>query len=256
LKPDIAIIIPVLNESGTIHATLEELERQSTGNNIEIIVVDADPDAATLLRSLDPERWSRLQLKTAISDKGRGIQMNRGAELASGPVLLFLHADTLLPEGAIDAVLSTLRNQHIVGGAFDLGIRSDRWGYRIIENIASARSRITRLPYGDQAIFLRKDYFHMIGGFSMIPIMEDVDIMQRIKKRGDTIEIIDRRVQTDPRRWEKGGIVYGTFRNWVLMMLYLLGVSPHKLVKYYEQTGFEGSRVQGGEGSGERGVEG
>ncbi|RLC00640.1 MAG: glycosyl transferase family 2 [Deltaproteobacteria bacterium] len=246
MKPDISIIIPVLNEPATIRAVLECLADQSTGEKIEIIVVDADPDAKTL-RAIDFKMSSQLLLKTEISDKGRSIQMNRGAELAVGAILLFLHADTLLPEGAIDAVLSALQNPHIVGGAFDLGIRSSKWGYRIIENVASARSRITRLPYGDQAVFLRRDYFHMIGGFSMIPIMEDVDIMQRIKKRGDAIKIIDKKVQTDPRRWEKEGLVFGTFRNWVLMMLYLLGVSPHKLVRYYK-IGFEDSRGQGSEG--------
>ena len=233
MKPGISIIIPVLNETATIQSALECIENQSTGKTIEIVVVDADPDATTL-KAIHFESSSSLQLKTDIFGKGRSIQMNRGAELASGPVLLFLHADTLLPEGAMDAILSTLQNPHMVGGAFDLGIRSSRWGYRIIENVANARSRITRLPYGDQAIFLRSDYFHMMGGFSRIPIMEDVDIMRRIKKRGDAIQIIDKRVQTDPRRWEKEGMVYGTFRNWVLMVLYLMGVSPHKLARSYE----------------------
>lgn len=233
MKPDISIIIPVLNESETIQTALECLENHSTGKTIEIVVVDADPDAMTL-EAIHFKNASGLQIKTDISGKGRGIQMNRGAELASGPVLLFLHADTLLPEGAIYTILSTLHDPHIVGGAFDLGIRSSRWGYRIIENVANARSRITRLPYGDQAIFLRRDYFHMIGGFSRIPIMEDVDIMRRIKKRGDSIRIVGKRVQTDPRRWEKEGLVFGTLRNWVLMVLYLVGVSPHKLVRYYK----------------------
>jgi len=233
MKPDISIIIPVLNELGTIQTALEHLENHSTGKIIEIIVVDADPDATTL-EAIHFKNASGLQIKTDTSGRSRGIQMNRGAELASGPVLLFLHADTLLPEGAINAIMSTLQDPHIVGGAFDLGIRSSRWGYRIIENVANARSRITRLPYGDQAIFLRRDYFHMIGGFSRIPIMEDVDIMRRIKKRGDAIQIIGMRVQTDPRRWEKEGLVFGTLRNWVLMVLYRVGVSPHKLVRYYK----------------------
>ena len=239
MKPDVSIIIPVLNEAATIRTTLECLACHSTGKPIEIIVVDADPDTKTL-KAIDFEMPSQLLLKTEISDKGRSIQMNRGAELAVGAILLFLHADTLLPEGAIDAVLSALHNPRIVGGAFDLGIRSNKWGYRIIENVASARSRITRLPYGDQAIFLRRDYFHMIGGFSTVPIMEDVDIMQRIKKRGDAIGIIDKRVQTDPRRCEKEGLVFGTLRNWVLMMLYLMGVSPHKLVRYYRNESSRG----------------
>ncbi len=233
MKPDISIIIPVLNESETIQTVLECLENQSTEKTIEIIVVDADPDATTL-EAIGIKNTPRLQLKTDTSEKGRGTQMNRGAQLASGPILLFLHVDTLLPEGALQAISWTLQNKLIVGGAFDLGIRSSRWGYRIIENVATVRSRITRLPYGDQGIFLRRDYFHMIGGFSMIPLMEDVDIMRRIKRRGDTIEIIGKRVQTDPRRWEKEGLVLGTLRNWMLMSLYLMGVSPHKLVRYYK----------------------
>lgn len=234
VKPDISIIIPVLDESETIQTALECLENQSTGKTIEIVVVDADSEATTL-KGIRFESLPRLQIKTGTSDKGRGTQMNRGAELASGPILLFLHIDTLLPEGAFHAISWALQKKHIVGGAFDLGIRSNKWGYRIIENVATVRSRVTRLPYGDQAIFLRRDYFHMIGGYNRIPIMEDVDIMRRIKKRGDTIEIIGKRVQTDPRRWEKEGLVFGTLRNWMLMLLYLMGVSPHKLVRYYKQ---------------------
>ena len=233
VKPDISIIIPVLNEPETIQSTLESLACQSTGKTVEIVVVDADPDESTL-KAIDVQNLSGLLLKTAIYDKGRGIQMNKGAELASGDILLFLHVDTLLPGGGIHAVFSVLQNPHRVGGAFDLGIRSSRWGYRIIETVASARTRITRLPYGDQAIFLRKKYFHMIGGYSPIPIMEDVDIMQQIKKRGDAIEIINKRVQTNPRRWEIEGMVFGTLRNWTLMILYLVGVSPHKLGRWYK----------------------
>ena len=239
MKPSISIIIPVLNESGNINDTIGNLARLSTKEAFEIVVIDAAPDAATL-KSIHPDGLSHLPIKTGVSDKGRGIQMNRGAELASGRVLLFLHADTLLPEGSFDAMLSAFQNKRIVAGAFDLGIRSGRRGYRIIESVANLRSRLTRIPYGDQAIFFRKDYFHRIGGFSKIPIMEDVDIMRRIKKRGDAIEIIGKRVQTDPRRWEKEGLVFGTLRNWVLMILYLVGVPPRKLGRYYN------NRVRGG----------
>lgn len=244
MKPDISIIIPVLNESGTIQTTLATLGDHSSRKTIEIVVVDADPDATTL-GSIHLESTHRLQLKTAVCGKGRGIQMNRGAELAAGPILLFLHADTLLPQNAIHAIFSVLKNPCIVGGAFDLGIRSGKWGYRIIEKVATARSRITRLPYGDQALFMRRDYFHRIGGFAAIPIMEDVELMRRIKQRGDAIRIVGKQVQTDPRRWEREGLVYSTLRNWVLMSLYLMGVSPHKLVRYYEQTGAKGPRGRG-----------
>jgi rSAM/selenodomain-associated transferase 2 len=231
--PDISIIIPVIDETQTIQNTLAHLARPWAGGIIEVIVIDGDPDAKTL-KAIDVKKVSSIRLKTDTSPRGRGTQMNQGAKLASGSILLFLHADTRLPEGAFDAMATTMHNRHIIGGAFDLGIRSKRWGYRVIENVAAARSRITRLPYGDQAIFLRKEYFHMMGGFSAIPIMEDVDLMQRIKKRGDRIDIIPKRVQTDPRRWEKEGMVFGTLRNWTLILLYLLGVSPDKLVRYYQ----------------------
>jgi rSAM/selenodomain-associated transferase 2 len=233
VTPEISIIIPVFNESETIQRTLEHLAFQSVGKAVEVVVVDADPQKRTL-KIIDLESTPDLVLKTDTSVMGRGLQMNKGAELASGPILLFLHADTFLPAGGMDAILSTLQDPDIIGGAFDLGIRSSKWGYRIIEKVATARSRITRLPYGDQAIFLRRDYFHKIGGFRIIPIMEDVDIMRRIKRRGNTIEIIRKRVQTDPRRWEKEGLVLGTLRNWMLMSLYLMGVSPHTLGKYYK----------------------
>ena len=227
-----SIVIPVLNEAETINTTLICLPSQPNDLRLEVLVVDGDPHGTTLMAIQSNKAWPFL-LKTERSDRGRAIQMNQGANMAAGPVLLFLHADTLLPKGALDVVTSTMQNPQIVGGAFDLGIQSSHWGYRIIEAVGRLRSRVTRLPYGDQAIFVRKDYFHQIGGFSQIPIMEDVDLMQRIKKNGDAIEIISKSVKTSPRRWEKEGIVYGTLRNWVLLSLYLMGVSPYKLAKYY-----------------------
>ncbi|MBA4390861.1 MAG: hypothetical protein C0399_07970 [Syntrophus sp. (in: bacteria)] len=117
--------------------------------------------------------------------------------------------------------------------AFDLGIKSRRFTFRIIERVASFRSRVTRIPFGDQAIFIRRDYFNEIGGYAQIPLMEDVEIMGRIKKRGDKIFIINKTVMTSPRRWEQEGIVYCTPRNWFIQMLYYFGASSHRLVKYY-----------------------
>ncbi|MGD0283471.1 MAG: glycosyl transferase family 2, partial [Dissulfurispiraceae bacterium] len=91
-----------------------------------------------------------------------------------------------------------------------------------------------RIPYGDQAIFIWKEYFHAAGGFREIPIMEDVELMRRIKKTGDKIYIIPEKVKTSPRRWEKEGIVYCTLRNWTLITLYFAGMPPEKLVKFYK----------------------
>jgi hypothetical protein len=126
-----------------------------------------------------------------------------------------------------------MQDERYVAGAFDLGIKSERFVFRIIESVASLRSRITDIPFGDQAIFIRKDYFEKIGGCKDIPIMEDMEIMGRIKRLGDRITIIKQRVMTSPRRWEKESVIGCTLRNWLLQMLYVLHVSPDKLSKLY-----------------------
>ncbi len=159
--------------------------------------------------------------------------MNKGASLARGDILLFLHADTRLPKSALQNISSVMEKKDIVGGAFDLSIQSDRPIFRIIEKAASVRSRITRIPYGDQAPFIRKDYFHAVGGFKEMPLMEDVEFMRRLKKAGDKICIVSEKVKTSPRRWETEGILYCTLRNWTIRSLYSLGVSPTKLMRFY-----------------------
>ena len=233
MPPDISIIIPVWNETGTINTTLKKLKHQSLDKSIEVIIVDAHP-AGTTLQAINVRPSAHFIIKTDQTEQGRGLQMNRGAQLANSPALLFLHADTFLPPGAFDAILAVLKKPNFVGGAFDLHILSNRWGYRVIETVASIRSRLTRLPYCDQAIFLRKAYFDLLGGFRPFPIMEDVDLMRRIKNCGDRIQIISTPVQTNPRRWEEEGLIYGTLRNWTLMVLFLAGVSPQRLVKWYK----------------------
>ncbi len=160
--------------------------------------------------------------------------MNEGAKEARGDVLLFLHADTELSAEALRQITSVMTRQDIVAGAFDLGIKSRRFIFRVIEHIASFRSRVSRIPFGDQAIFIRRDYFNEIGGYDEIPLMEDLEIMRRIKKRGDKIFIIHKMVMTSPRRWEQEGVLYCTLRNWFIQMLYYCGVSPQRLAKYYK----------------------
>jgi hypothetical protein len=134
---------------------------------------------------------------------------------------------------ALKQILKVFDRSDVAGGAFDLEIQSDKNIFRLIEKTASIRSRLTRIPYGDQAIFLKKELFDSIGGFKDIPVMEDVELMRRIKKAGLNIKFIRRRVLTASRRWEKEGIIYCTLRNWTLIILYLLGVSPEKLKKFY-----------------------
>ena len=136
--------------------------------------------------------------------------MNKGASAAKGDILLFLHIDTELPEGAFAGISSVIDDGEYAGGAFDLGIESGRWIFRLIEKLVFVRTRATRIPYGDQAIFIRRECFETLKGFKDIPIMEDVEFMRRLKKSGYKISIIPQKVKTSSRRWEREGVLYCT----------------------------------------------
>lgn len=171
------------------------------------------------------------------SPKGRGAQMNRGAARAAGEVLLFLHADTRLPERAFESIMETSRDGRFAGGAFDLSIDNPRPIFRLTAFLASVKHRITRVPYGDQAIFLRGDYFREIGGYPEIPLFEDVEIMEKVRRRGGRIRIIRDRVSTSSRKWEKDGVGRAILRNMALQLLHYFGVPPERLVRYYYREG-------------------
>jgi len=228
MSDTISVILPVWKETSIINHTVANILSLEYKGDVEIIVVDGSTEGETIRAVQNKE------VRKAVSEKGRSRQMNTGATIARGGILFFLHADTLLPKDALMAISSIMRKREFVGGAFDLGIDSHRTVFRLIETAASLRSRITRVPYGDQGIFIRKDYFHAIGGFKEIPLMEDVDLMRRIKKAGDNICILPLKVNTSPRRWEKEGIVRCTLRNWALIALYYLGFPPEKLAKHYQ----------------------
>jgi rSAM/selenodomain-associated transferase 2 len=223
-----SIIIPVLHEGDRILSLIDQIHALQTEESYEIIVADGSPD----LDTLEPLRELK-DIVVLASPPGRAKQMNRGASVARGEVLLFLHADTKLPPGALGKITEALHGTDAVGGAFDLGIASEKLFFKVIECASSIRSRLTRIPYGDQAIFVKKEYFDLIGGYREIPLMEDIELMQRIKKRGDRIHILKGRVETSPRRWEKEGILFCMLRNWTLSTLYYLGVSPEILNRFY-----------------------
>lgn len=227
MKASFSVVIPVLDEADIINETIAEVYHIGEGFDIEVIVVDGDPHGGTISAITD-ERTIRL-----TSERGRGVQINRGASVAQGDVFVFLHADTHLPPNAFESIVRLLEQNDVVGGAFDLGINSDNLLYRIIERAVDIRTRVTKIPFGDQAIFMRRDLFEKVGGFSGIPIMEDVDLMRRIKRYGYKTCIIPQRVQTSARRWEREGILRCTMRNWMLVGLYLLGVSPERLARFY-----------------------
>lgn len=224
-----SIIVPVLNEADQINPLIEHIHNQGFGPLYEVIVVDGDPQGGTVRIIQDKD------VIAITTEKGRGRQMNAGAAVARGEILIFLHADTRLPANALENISRVLEDQKYVGGAFDLRIDSGRLFLKYISVRASLRSRLNRIPYGDQTIFIRKDYFEQIGRFREIPLMEDIDLMCRIKKDRKKIYILRDKVMTSARRWESEGAFYTTLRNRILVGLFYLGVSPHKLARYYRR---------------------
>lgn len=233
LKKQFSIILPVLNETDVINPLLDHLETLDGCGHCEFIVVDGSPDGNTI------KTVTRSGVRCIKSLQGRASQMNAGAAVAEGEILIFLHADTRLPRQAIELISKVMTRraktrQSLIGGAFDLRIGSERRILKIIARIASMRSRLTRIPYGDQAIFIRRDYFDRLGGYPEIPLMEDVALMRRIKRAGGRIGFTPEPVITSARRWEQEGILYTTLRNWLLLSAYILGMAPDKLAKYYK----------------------
>jgi rSAM/selenodomain-associated transferase 2 len=226
--PHFSVIIPVLNESEGINEVISSLRALEPDDGMELIVVDGDPSGSTI------NGVTSSCVRKVISDRGRARQMNRGAEVAEGEILVFLHADTRLPEAAFPLINQALSDRSLVAGAFDLGFETYKRIFKITEKYVQLRTRLTKVPFGDQAIFIRRRYFEKIGGYRDIPIMEDVDLMKRIKRNGNRIAVIPEKVLTSPRRYETEGIVRCTLRNWVLQILFSLGVQPERLEKWYK----------------------
>ena len=229
----ISIIIPVYGEESRINTALARLLALPDTRTMEIIVADGHPRATTI--NAIKQTYTNLEKVVAVrSEKGRGIQMNTGAGHAKGELLLFLHADTVMDETAW-RMLQTACEVGTDGfcGAFDLEIGSSKPVFRIIEKTASLRSRITRLPYGDQAVFVRRELFERVGGYPDWPLMEDVELMRKIKREHVRPVIFRHTVKTSARRWESRGIICTTGRNWVLILLFFAGVPPHRLAKFY-----------------------
>lgn len=195
--------------------------------NEEIIIVDGDNSST--IKNIKNEYVLKIDSK-----KGRANQMNEGARIASGDILLFLHADTILPLNASDLIIESFQDKDIKAGAFDLSFSNNTLVFKVIAFTASIRSRLTRLPYGDQAIFIKKDVFEKIGKYEDITLMEDVNLMQKLKQKKLKIKILSEKVVTSSRKWENKGIVYTTLRNWILISLYFLNIDPNKLEKYYK----------------------
>ncbi len=228
---EFSVVVPVYQECGRINSLIDHIRAQAgkSGHDVEIIVVDGSPLAETV-SAIKCEN-----VKKVISSPGRGTQMNAGVEVASGEVLVFLHADTLLPPSAFSLISRLLEDPFVCGGAFDISIDDGRKVFRLIERTANLRSRLSCIPYGDQAIFVRSCVFSSIGGYCNIPIFEDVDLMRRIKAAGLELGFIDSPVVTSARRWQREGVLRTTFRNWLILAGYFAGFSPCFLERFYRR---------------------
>jgi len=214
----ISVIIPTLNEESTIKNTLMKLDR-----SLEIIVVDGGSNDRTV-------EIAKKYAKVVGSEKNRGIQMNRGVEVATNKILLFLHADTKLPENWENEVKETIK-QGYSGGvfrhSFDKKTKMLKFGSFLVNLNFSSFS------WGDRGIFVRKDMFDKLNGYKEIPIMEDIDFVKRLNKFGK-IKYMKSKVVTSARRFLKKGVLKQLSLDFLLIFLYFLNISPYKLIKLYK----------------------
>jgi rSAM/selenodomain-associated transferase 2 len=219
----ISIIIPALNEAEALGAALESAEGAAV---TEVILVDggSEDETVQLARSHGAN--------VASAPRGRASQMNAGARMAKADILLFLHADTRLPSGFAEEVRHVLAEPGVVAGAFSLRIEGEGKRLRWIERLANWRSRVLQLPYGDQGLFVKEELFRSIGGFPEIPLMEDVELVRRLWRRG-RIAVSPLHVVTSARRWERAGVLRATLLNQFFLFSYFLGMPSHRIARWY-----------------------
>lgn len=216
-------MIPALDEEANLEALLPALVGRA---GIECIVADG----GSADRSVEVARASGARV--VVAPRGRARQMNAGAASATGEILLFLHADTLLPEGFDALVRSALARPGVALGAFRLGICAHGIAFRLIELAVALRSRFLGRPYGDQAIFVRAEAFRETGGFPDLPILEDLAFVLRLRARG-RVAIAPARVSTSARRWLSDGVWRTTLRNQGAVWAWRVGVSPERIAAWY-----------------------
>ena len=221
----LSIIIPTLNEEDGLAGLLSSVLKKP---QTEVIVVDGGSSDATC------QIAEQAGAKVICCGKGRGRQMNAGAALARGEVLLFLHADSRLPPDFAQTIWKCMESGY-ASGAFRLRIDDPRWAYRLVEFGANLRSRWLQLPYGDQAMFVRSEAFYAMSGFQNWPLLEDFDFAQRLRRRGK-IMIAPSSATVSARRWQRIGILKATLLNQLIIIAYRLGVSPTRLASLYSRT--------------------
>jgi rSAM/selenodomain-associated transferase 2 len=224
----LSIVMPVLDEAAEIEAALQALVPYRR-RGVEVIVVDGGSSDST------PELARPLADRVIAAPRGRSLQMNAGAAAAQGDVLLFLHADTQLPENADGLVLDGLARSgsaiHRTWGRFN--VRFDGGGLlRVVAATMNLRSRLTGIATGDQALFVARAAFERVGGFPAIALMEDVALSARLKRVSRPL-CLSARVTTSARRWRKHGTLRTVLLMWRLRLRFFLGADPAKLARAY-----------------------
>lgn len=219
----ISVIIPALNEALLIE---QAINKASKLGDCEIIVVDGGSTDGT-------EEIAAKSARVIRAPRGRASQQNAGARVASGEILLFLHADCWLEPGSVEQIRDAVADSRCVAGCFRQRIDSLRWAFRWVERGNAWRVRLLGWAYGDQAIFVRRSAFENVGGFPSTPLLEDLYLMKAVRQLGK-IRLCDGPVHVDPRRWERRGIIRQTLHNWSIILRAACGVSPEKLAAEYQ----------------------
>lgn len=224
MTPSVSIIVPALDEAGGIAVALGALAPVRAAG-AEVIVVDGGSRDATVAMC------TGLADRVIAAKRGRARQMNAGAALAQAPVLLFVHADTALPAGAVDALLAAL-DSGAGWGRFDVRIAGRSRMLPVVAALMNWRSRATGIATGDQAIFVRAALFREVGGFPDQPLMEDIELSSRLKRTGPPA-CLRARVTTSGRRWEQRGVWRTVWLMWRLRARYWLGTPAERLAEAY-----------------------
>lgn len=220
----LSVIIPAFNEEAHIGATLGSVGKGD--RELEVIVVDGGSSDRTAAISRG------IGARVEAAPRGRAKQLNAGAEAAHGDILLFLHADTRLPPGYRGMVDQVLAEDEVAAGAFRLAVDSNRKSIAVITWAANLRSRVLQFPYGDQAIFMKAVTFDRLGGFAEIPIMEDFELVRRLRQLG-SLRLVREPVVTSGRRWRTKGVLRTTLINQLMVVGFLVGIPSQFLAKLY-----------------------